>query len=68
MKKIREQEEKEKNDNEKEINAHFNITLSDKNYFIIVEDYHTINDPVLPLFQNTIRLEDFLPSIFHPPC
>lgn len=68
MKKIREQEEKEKKSDEIELSARIELTLSDKNYFVIIDDRNAINNPIQPLYQNAIRLIDFSSSVFHPPC
>lgn len=68
MKKIQEQEKKEKQNEEKELSSRFELTMSDRSYFIIIDDRFTINKPILPLYQNTIRLLNFSSSVFHPPC
>lgn len=66
MKKIQEQEEKQKH--EKSIASQTSIILSDKTYFASVEEIPNHNEPIPPLFHSKIKLNSFSPFIFHPPC
>lgn len=68
MKKIEEEEKKEKANNEKEISVRTTITLTDKNYFVIIEDNKVADKPIQRVYKNTIALNSFTSSVFRPPC
>ena len=68
MKKIQEYEKSEKEKSEKEFSGRIHINLTDKNYFFTVNDINTADQPIQPLYRNTIELSSFTSPVFHPPC